>query len=318
MDYKRGIDVSQWQGVIDWAAVKASGIEFAMIRAGYGRNNIDPRWKRNADECTRLGIPFGVYWFSYALNVDMARREAQYCIQAIKPYNLDYPVAFDFEYDSVNNAAKANVTVTKQLASDIARAFCEEIRAAGYTPILYANPDYLSRYFDDNVVSRYDIWLAQWPKRPNLDVPPENADIWQYSNSGSIKGISGRVDMNACYKDYIQEDDEMVTYEQIKPFIEQYIQDRRAKPGSSWSVNERNWAVGAGLYEGSDTGMMWQDSISREQSAAVAMRHYNYAMGETEKLIDKSVKELKDYVDEAVTKAINEAVQDAVNEALRK
>lgn len=276
---KTGIDVSQWQGDIDWASAK-SDIDFAIIRAGYGQNNIDPKWQRNADECTRLGIPFGVYWFSYAYNVDRAKREAQYCLEAVKPYKLDYPIAFDFEYDSVSYAQKNGVTITKQLASDIARAFCEEIRAAGYTPILYANPDYLSRYFDNDVASRYDIWLAQWPKRPNLDIPPENADIWQYSNSGSIKGINGRVDMNACYKDYMQEDDEMITYEQIKPFIEQYIQERREKPGSSWSMSDRDWSVAAGLFEGSDTGYMWQDSITREQSAAVMHRLYNVLKSE--------------------------------------
>lgn len=307
---KTGIDVSKWQGTIDWASAKGD-IDFAILRAGYGQNNIDETFVRNASECTRLGIPFGVYWFSYAYNVDRAKREAQYCIEAVRPYKLDYPIAFDFEYDSVNYAQKQGVTITKQLASDITRVFCEEIRAAGYTPIVYANPDYLSRYFDADIASRYDIWLAQWPTRPNLNNPPRDVPIWQYSNSGSVSGINGRVDMNVCYKDYTEED-EMVTYEQIKPFIEQYIQERRAKPGSSWSVNERNWAVGAGLYEGSDTGYMWQDSISREQNAAVAMRGYNYTMGETDKRIDKAVDEVKQYVDTEVKAAVKAAVDEAL------
>ena len=257
---KIGIDVSQWQGDIDWASAKGD-IDFAIIRAGYGQNNIDPKWKRNADECTRLGIPFGVYWFSYAYNVDRAKREAQYCIEAVKAYKLDYPIAFDFEYDSVNYAQKQGVTITKQLASDIARTFCEEIRAAGYTPILYANPDYLSRYFDDDVASRYDIWLAQWPKRPHLDVPPENADIWQYSNSRSIKGISGRVDMNACYKDYKINDTEGNTmdYETEKKLATEWVKNNGISDGERpndpitrveiWVMLKRIWDKVKDVFE---------------------------------------------------------------------
>ena len=272
MDYKRGIDVSQWQGVIDWAAVKASGIEFAMIRAGYGQNNIDPRWKRNADECTRLGIPFGVYWFSYALNVDMARREAQYCIQAIKPYNLDYPVAFDFEYDSVETAQDAGVHVTKELASDITRAFCEEIRAAGYTPIVYANPDYLSRYFDADIASRYDIWLAQWPNNPDLNNPSRDCDMWQYSSSGNVNGINGRVDMNVCYTDY--EGDENMTVERFAQLMDEYRKMLQAKPASSWAHGAMDWAKSTGLIEGGDGGnTMPQDFLTREQFATVMQRY---------------------------------------------
>lgn len=165
---------------------------------------------RNADECTRLGIPFGVYWFSYAYNVERARKEAQYCIEAIKPYKLAYPVAFDFEYDSVSYAQKQGVTITKALASDMTRAFCDEIRAAGYTPIVYANPDYLSRYFDSDIAGRYDIWLAQWPKNPDINNPPRECAMWQYSNSGTVSGIDGRVDMNVCYRDYETEADKVI------------------------------------------------------------------------------------------------------------
>lgn len=272
MDYKRGIDVSQWQGVIDWAAVKASGIEFAMIRAGYGQNNIDPRWKRNADECTRLGIPFGVYWFSYAYNVDRARKEAQYCIEAIRPYKLVYPVAFDFEYDSVNNAAKANVTVTKQLASDMTRAFCEKIRSAGYTPIVYANPDYLSRYFDADIASRYDIWLAQWPNNPDINNPPRECAIWQYSNSGTVSGINGRVDMNVCYTDY--EGDENMTVERFAQLMEEYRTMLKAQPGSEDLQGAMAWAVSTGLIQGDESGRtMPRDFLTREQFVTVMQRY---------------------------------------------
>lgn len=203
---KKGIDVSYHQGDIDWASVKASGIEFAMLRAGYGQGNIDEKFHEYAKECTRLGIPFGVYWFSYAYNTTMAHTEAQYVLGAVAPYKLSYPIAFDFEYDSVNYLAKQGITVTKQFASAVARAFLEPIEAAGYYPMLYTNADYLSRYFDADLAAKYDIWLAQWPSgTPDLNNPPAavRGGIWQYANDGVVTGITKNVvDLDACYTDY--------------------------------------------------------------------------------------------------------------------
>lgn len=200
--YKKGIDVSQWQGAIDWQKVKNSGVAFAMIRAGYGQNNIDKQFVRNISECNRLEIPCGIYWFSYATTAAMAKREAQYALAAVKPYHLDYPVAFDFEYDSVNYASKAGVTVTKQLATSIAVAFLDEVEAGGYYGVLYTNQDYLNRYFDASLKERYDIWLASWYSSPNFDKPPISCGIWQHASDGVCPGISGNVDLDVSYKDY--------------------------------------------------------------------------------------------------------------------
>lgn len=201
--YKKGIDVSRWQGTVDWEKVKAGGIEFAMLRAGYGQGNIDAQFERNASECARLGIPFGVYWFSYAYTEDMARREAQFCMDAAGKYRLEYPMAFDFEYDSVDYASEKGVSVTKTLASAMARAFCEEVKSGGYYPMIYANPNYLAAYFDAEIPEEYDIWLAQWPRDPQPETEPEQAGgMWQYTSSGTVSGIAGRVDLDAAYKDY--------------------------------------------------------------------------------------------------------------------
>ena len=207
MNYKRGIDVSYAQGTIDWDELAASGkVDFVMIRAGYGQNNIDKQWKANADACTRLGIPFGVYWFSYARSEEYARKEARYCIEAVKPYTLSYPIAFDFEYDSVDYLGAQGINVSQAFASAVARAFLEEIESAGYYPMLYTNRDYLNRYFDLSLISKYDIWLAQWPvSTPNLDNPPlaVRNGIWQYANDGVVSGITQNVvDLDACYTDY--------------------------------------------------------------------------------------------------------------------
>lgn len=102
----KGIDVSRWQGNIDWKKVKSSGIEFAMIRGGYGDNHVDSRFYENAKGANAVGIPMGIYWFSYALNPEMARQEARYAVALARQYPVLWPVAYDFEYDSVANAEK--------------------------------------------------------------------------------------------------------------------------------------------------------------------------------------------------------------------
>ena len=201
----KGIDVSKWQGEIDWAKVKADGVEFAMLRAGYAQGNIDEQFYRNADECTRLGIPFGVYWFSYAYTEAMARREAEHCLEVIKPYKLSYPVAFDYEYDSYDHGVENGVVPTKTLISAMARAFLNKVEEAGYYGMLYANPNYLAQYFDDDLPKRYDVWLAKWPYTvpdPEAAKPEQCGGMWQYTSSGTVAGINGRVDMNYAYYDY--------------------------------------------------------------------------------------------------------------------
>ena len=194
----KGIDVSTHNGKLDWDKIKKAGIQFAMIRAGYGSNNIDGQFKRNMSECNRIGLPCGVYWFSYALTESAARKEAQYCLAAVKPYTLEYPIAFDFEYDSVDYAKKQGVTITKALASKIADAFCSEIEKAGYYVLNYSNPDYLSRYFNNDVTKKYGLWLAAWNNAAN---PPRDCQIWQYG-VGKVSGFSGDFDLNKSYVDF--------------------------------------------------------------------------------------------------------------------
>jgi len=198
--YIKGIDVSEHNGLIDWDKVKASGIGFAMLRGGYGQT-MDKQFKRNASECNRLGIPCGVYWFSYALNAAGAMQEANCCFEAIRDYQIDYPVAFDLEYDSVNYAKKKGIHVDMGLASKMARAFLCMMRYYGYTAINYTNLDYLNRYFDEQIKAEFPVWLAQWPSgTPNLDQPPKACKIWQYSEKGSVLGIKGPVDLDVCYE----------------------------------------------------------------------------------------------------------------------
>jgi len=201
MAYKY-IDISKYQGDVDFEKVK-DHVDGVIIRAGYGQNNIDSKFIRNISECNHLGIPCGVYWFSYAYTEELARKEAEYCLAAIKPYRVELPVCFDFEYDSVDKAQKNyGVGIGKTLATALCHAFCGTIEAAGYYAMNYTNKDYLNRYFDESTL-RYDLWLAAWLTKPDPKNPPrKDVGIWQYSSKGSVPGIVGNVDMDWAYKDY--------------------------------------------------------------------------------------------------------------------
>ena len=196
----KGIDVSKYQGDIDFNALKKSDIKFVIIRAGWGQNNIDGKFKRNIKECNRLGIPCGVYWFSYALNPTQAKAEAKACLTAIAPYKLQYPVCFDYEYDSVTYSVKHGVNVTKESASAIAKAFLSTIESAGYWATNYTNLDFSKRYFDQYIMTKYDIWAARYTSTAK-DIAA-TAGLWQYSSKGSVPGIKGNVDMDIAHKDY--------------------------------------------------------------------------------------------------------------------
>lgn len=198
MGIKKGIDISTWQGKINWEKAK-NEIDFVILRLGYGQKNLDGQAKRNISELNRLGIPYGVYWFSYAYTVEMARNEAKMAVAYLKDLcaNLSYPVYFDWEYDSRKTAAKNGVNVTGTLLRDMATAFCEEMKAAGYYPGIYANPDYIKNHFGEEFFKKFDLWLAHYATKTSYE-----ANIWQYSSKGKISGIDGNVDMNRCVVDY--------------------------------------------------------------------------------------------------------------------
>lgn len=197
MSLIKGIDISAWQGTPDFEKVKAAGIEFVIIRAGYGKNNIDKQFVRNITECNRLEIPCGVYWFSYALTAEDAKKEAAYCLAAVKPYRLEYPIYFDLEYDTIAYAAKRGVTIGKALATAMAEAFLSEIEKGGYYAANYSNQDYMSRMFDMTVLGKHDLWYAWYNQTCN-----RTTGLWQYGSTGKVDGIAGNIDMNYSFKDY--------------------------------------------------------------------------------------------------------------------
>ena len=189
------IDVSTWQGDIDWVKVANSGIHYAMIRSSFGvenPNQVDNKFVRNITKATAAGVKCGVYHYSYAKSVSEAVEEAEFCLKTIKGYDVKLPVAFDIEDNSQIFLGKTTLTA-------IVMAFCNKIKSAGYTPMVYSNPAWLNNYLDkDALMDAYDIWLAQW----EVSKPCYDCAIWQYSEKGSVPGISGTVDMNYLYKEY--------------------------------------------------------------------------------------------------------------------
>jgi GH25 family lysozyme M1 (1,4-beta-N-acetylmuramidase) len=188
---KKGIDVSKWQGDIDWEKVKNDGIEFAMIRHGYGfppNGSMDEKFIKNISEIT---IPYGVYHFSYAENTDDAKKEADFCLNFVNQVGteLSYPIAYDLENVELR-------FLGKEVLTQNCIAFCEQIKKAGFEPMIYTNVDWIeNRLNKEELFPKYKLWLAQW----NATEPKYNCHIWQYSSIGKVDGISTYVDLNYDY-----------------------------------------------------------------------------------------------------------------------
>lgn len=197
-----GIDVSSHNGYIDWAKVAKSGIKFAYIRVGYrgyteGEIKDDPYFSYNIQNARANGIDVGVYFFSQAINGEEAVEEADYVADKISGYNVKYPVAFDMEYNNVENERIGKLTQKQK--TEIMRSFCFECYGNGYKPIVYGNNQWLAGEFDISSVLNFDTWYAGYSNKPMVKY---SFEIWQYSNSGVIDGIDGTVDMNICLKEY--------------------------------------------------------------------------------------------------------------------
>ena len=192
VDY--GIDVSKWNGTIDWATVKNQGVEFAMIRTGYGRTGIDEQFENNYSGARAQGIRVGVYHYSYASTEEQARQEAQLVLRILAGRDLDLPVAFDIEDPEVHQP------LSKSQATKITVAFCEEIRKAGYTPMVYASRSFFSTHLDYSQLSSYKMWVARWEAdNPGVDF---QVDMWQYSSEGNVPGANtsgGVCDVNYAF-----------------------------------------------------------------------------------------------------------------------
>ena len=195
---RNGIDVSKWQGDIDWKAVKDDGIDFAMIRLGLGSKNgsgfrLDPYFEKNVSGALDAGINIGCYFYSYALTIEEAREEAQYVVDVLSIHNgFTYPIVLDME-------SAQQQELGKDLLTEIVIEFGKVIRGAGYYFMLYSNPSWLKYKLNDEMLGDIDHWLAEWKDEPTYK---GDYGIWQHSSKGRVNGIDGDVDLNIAYRDY--------------------------------------------------------------------------------------------------------------------
>lgn len=201
-----GIDVSKYNGDINWDKVKKDGVDFVIVRVGYrgygksGTLCTDPNYKANIEGALAAGIKVGVYYFTEALTTDEAREEAEFCISKIKDYNITLPVAIDYEYptDGKNPIGRMyNAKLTKAEATANVKAFCAAVKKAGYTPLVYANKSDLSSLINGKTIGNtYKVWLANYTTKTTY---ANSYEYWQYTSSGKVNGITGKVDCNFWY-----------------------------------------------------------------------------------------------------------------------
>ena len=194
-----GIDVSKWNGTIDWTAVKNSGIDYAIIRCGYrgssqGSLIEDPKFAANIKGATAAGLKVGVYFFTQAVDEREAVEEASMVLNQVKSYTISYPIFLDVE-----PSGGRGDSISKETRTAVCKAFCQTIQNAGYTAGIYANKTWLESKLDAGSLSAYKIWLAQYAATPTYT---GRYDLWQYRSTGNVTGISGGVDMNISYLGY--------------------------------------------------------------------------------------------------------------------
>ena len=196
-----GIDVSTWQGTIDWSKVAKSGVSFAIIRCGYRGSTVgglvaDSKFETNIKNATAAGIKVGVYFFTQAITEAEAVEEASMVLGQVADYTISYPIFIDVE--SASNGRANGLTKAERTA--IVKAFCKTITNSGYKAGVYANKNWFTNYINTSELTEYTIWLAQYASAPTYTLT--RYDLWQYSSQGSISGISGNVDLDLSYLSY--------------------------------------------------------------------------------------------------------------------
>lgn len=188
----KGIDVSHWQGSIEWDRVKGDGIQFTFVKATQGTNFIDDKFDENVKGALKNKIHVGAYHFAEFDTVEEAKQEAKFFIENVKEYDLDYPLVLDLEINKSN--------VSKDQLTDAAIAFLEFLENKGYFAVLYTGHYFYGTDLDGKRLKPYALWIARYNETLGME-----ADIWQYTSSGKVNGIRGSVDLNTSYRDFALE-----------------------------------------------------------------------------------------------------------------
>lgn len=200
-DALQGVDVSVYQGEIDWQTVADAGVDFAIIRVGYrgysqGAIQPDANFQKNMEGALKAGLDVGVYFFSQATTVREAEEEADYVLEAIRNYPVTYPVVFDWEF--IDGQQARTDEIDGERMTECAKTFCELVRAGGYTPMVYFNQEQGYLYYQLDQLDEFSFWLAEYDEKPDFFY---NFAMWQYTHTGTVPGIPGNVDLNLAFQD---------------------------------------------------------------------------------------------------------------------
>lgn len=192
---RKGIDVSSWQGAIDWNAVKKDGIEFAILRSSFGSpspSQVDNQFYNNVNGAQAAKVPIGAYHYGYAVTESEARNEANFFLETVKGIKFEYPLYYDVEDSGTMG------TLDRDALTRVIRAFCETVEKAGYYVGIYASLYWLNNKFYPDQLP-YDVWVAQYYSEDQYE---GHHGMWQYTSGGTVSGIAGKVDMNIAYRDF--------------------------------------------------------------------------------------------------------------------
>lgn len=250
----KGIDVSAYQGTIDWKQVKDDAVEFAILRAGYGRelSQKDTTFEQNFTGCTENDIHTGAYWYSYALTADEAKKEADACLKAIAGKQFDYPIYYDIE-------DRTQLGLSDRRLQDIAAAFCTAMESAGYWVGIYSYKAFLESAFTADFMKRYAVWVAHTGVT-KTDFKYEHG-IWQYSHTGTVKGIASAVDLNYGYEDYPAMMKTAGLNGYPKSSVPKYREHKVVKNENLWGIAEKYLGSGARYMEIKTMNNLKSDTI---------------------------------------------------------
>ena len=267
----RGIDVSTYQGNINWMDVRSTGIDFAMIKATQGRSETaayrdftDSKFTANITGAHSVGIRCGVYHYLTAQTVPEAMKEAEYFLSVIEPFRKIISL-----YAAVDVESSKYLPNDKTLLTQIVFAFCSRVEAAGYDPMIYTNLDWMKNRLND--ISAYPLWLALWRDRENVPTVKQfpSMRIWQWGTE-AVKGIAGKPDANFM----IAEKPKSETVETDKAVGGK--KDTRDNTPSAWAEDDVRWAVENKIMRGDEKGdLMLHQPLTREQACAIAKRVYD-------------------------------------------
>jgi GH25 family lysozyme M1 (1,4-beta-N-acetylmuramidase) len=269
----KGFDVSKHNGTVDFAAAKAAGLKFVIIRSSYGTDTADNKFEENYKKAKAAGLKVGVYHYSYALCANDALKEAKYVYSLVKDKQLDMPVWFDME-DADEYKSKNGISLysDKSLINKLCKTFVDYIQSQGLKCGIYASKSVLTRVINRSAFNCY-FWNAQWGNADSI-----KDTMWQYTEKGNISGSNGNFDLDICYKDFEEkeDDDDMMTQAQFNEMMNNYLSSLKTEEPADWSKEAREWAESNGIIAGDEKGnKQYKNFTTREQMVVFLKRLFD-------------------------------------------